>query len=474
MLALPMPTGRTDEAALSGALLAPLSDFVAARLGLDFPEQRWRDLQRGIAAAAAEFGIADSEACARWLLSADLERKHIEILASHLTIGETYFFREPGSLDALRDHVLPELLRRRAGERELRVWSAGCSTGEEAYSLAILLDGLIPDAEKWNVTLLATDINPAFLRKAAAGIYGEWSFRGTPNWVRQRYFKERKDGRLQLAAHIRARVTFSYLNLADDVYPSLLNSSNAQDVILCRNVLMYFTPDRIKKISGNFHRCLIDGGWLIVSPTETSDSLFPGFAPVEFTGTFLYRKSDAAGRPPASPSPLIPPLPATALVAAPPSPPVANAPEAATALAQDAIESPAAAARRCANQGRLAEALEWCAAALAADKLDPAHYYLQASVEQEQGRSEAAVCSLERALYLDPGFVLAHFALGNIELSQGRRHQAERHYTRTLALLRSHADDELLPEAEGLTAGRLAEIVGSLRAGLQRAEKGPA
>ena len=474
----------TGEAAptLPGALLAGLSDFVAVRLGLHFPEPRWRDLQRGITAAAAEFGFADGETCARWLLTASPKREHIDVLASHLTVGETYFFREKDSLDALGEHVLPALLRsRRNGGQRLRIWSAGCCTGEEAYSLAILLDGLIPDPAAWNISILATDINPGFLRKAAEGVYGDWSFRGTPEWVRQRYFRKCQDGRLQLSPHIRARVTFSYLNLAADVYPSLVNNSNAMDVILCRNVLMYFTADQARKTVAHFRNCLVDGGWLMVSPTETSNSLFPGFSPVEFRGAFFYRKSDGTGRP-IEPGPeIIQPAPAAdapdpwqpiaSAVADDPGRPVPVAFKEAEPLADDEVEPPSDAARRCANQGRLAEAFDWCAAAIAADKLDPAHYYLQASIEQELGRTDAAVRSLLRALYLDSGFVLARFALGNLELSQGRRRQAERHFAHTLALLRGHADDALLPEAEGLTAGRLAEIVSSVLASLPREER---
>ena len=467
---------------LPGALLAGLSDFVAVRLGLHFPEARWRDLQRGVTAAAAEFGFADGETCARWLLGASPTREQVDVLASHLTVGETYFFREQDSLDALGDHVLPELLRRRRnGGQRLRIWSAGCCTGEEAYSLAILLDGLIPDPAAWNISILATDINPGFLRKAAEGVYGDWSFRGTPDWVRQRYFRKRQDGRLQLSAHIRARVTFSYLNLAADVYPALVNNSNAMDVILCRNVLMYFTADQARKTVARFRNCLVDGGWLVVSPAETSNSLFPGFSPVEFPGAFFYRKSDGIGRPiesgpefiqtpPAAEAP-DPWQPIAGTGAHQPGRPMSVACRQAEPHADDAVEPPGGAARRCANQGRLAEAFDWCAVAIAADKLDPAHYYLQASIEQELGRTDAAVRSLERALYLDSGFVLARFALGNLELSQGRRRQAERHFVHTLALLRGHADDELLPEAEGLTAGRLAEIVSSVLASLPREER---
>ena len=206
---------------LPDPLVARLSDFLAQQIGLHFPKERWSDLKRKIAAAAPAFGAPDAESCAQRLLSAPLTRNQIEILASHLTVGETYFLREKKSFDLLEQQIFPELLRARAGaERRLRVWSAGCCSGEEPYSLAILLDRLIPGFRDWNITLLATDINPEFLRKAADGVYGEWSFRDAPAWLRERYFKKRKNGRFEIDPHIRNRVTFSYLNLAEDVYRS--------------------------------------------------------------------------------------------------------------------------------------------------------------------------------------------------------------------------------------------------------------
>ncbi|MBI2224552.1 MAG: molybdopterin-dependent oxidoreductase, partial [Betaproteobacteria bacterium] len=168
-------------------LLSSLSEFLAAQMGLHFPRERWGDLERGIAAAASEFGMADVQSCINWLVSTSLTRNQVEILASHLTVGETYFFREQRSFEMLEEHVLPEILRVRGetGSR-VRIWSAGCCTGEEPYSIAMLLDRLIPDAVKRNFTILATDINPRFLRKAAEGVYSDWSFRETPAWIRER------------------------------------------------------------------------------------------------------------------------------------------------------------------------------------------------------------------------------------------------------------------------------------------------
>jgi chemotaxis protein methyltransferase CheR len=213
-------------------------------------------------------------------------------------VGETYFFRDKQSFDAIEQHVLPALLRaRETGERRLRIWSAGCCTGEEPYSIAMLLDRLLPSAETWHITLLATDINPAFLRKAAEGEYGEWSFRSTPDWIRDRYFHPRRGGRFKLDDQIRKRVTFSYLNLADDAYPSLTSNTNAMDIIFCRNVLMYFDAKHARTVVENLRRALVDGGWLIVSPAETSSALFSSFTTVEFEGAILYRNDGAMKAP---------------------------------------------------------------------------------------------------------------------------------------------------------------------------------
>lgn len=480
------------QATLPDSLLSSLSELVATRTGLSFPPERWSDLERGIAAAAPDFNFADGESCARWLLSAPLTRRMNEVLASRLSVGETYFFREKRSLEILGEQVLPQLLQARRQEKRLRIWSAGCSTGEEAYTIAMLLDGLIPDLKDWNVTILATDFNPEFLRKAAQGVYGEWSFRDAPGWLRGRYFTARGDGRFEILPRIRKMVTFSYLNFADDVYPSLSNNTGAMDIIFCRNVLMYFTAQRAKQVAGNFHRALVNGGWLVVSPAEASNALFSPFAPVEFPGAVLYRKTaDIGSQPLVAGHPVLPlfeaaeamssmpPValaePVSAILPEPPDAanPAENLSTAQAGQVQASLEDerglPLRMARDCANQGRLGEALEWCEQAIAADKLNPAHHYLLATILQEQGQHDTAIQSLMRALYLDPDFVLAHFALGNLHHSQGRYRQAQRHFENVLLLLRRHPPDETLPEADGLTAGRLAEITTALLESLPQA-----
>ena len=471
--------------ALPPHLLTRLSEFVAERMGLHFPPERFDDLERGVRAAAPEFGYGERELseCAEWLLGTPLTREQIQILARDLTIGETYFLREKNTWDALSERILPELIAARRGrEQRLRFWSAGCCTGEEPYSLAILLRRAIPDLKHWHVTILATDLNPTFLHKAALGVYGEWSFRDAPAWLRHECFRRNPSGHWEILAEFKRMVEFFNLNLAEDPYPSLDNDTNAMDVILCRNVLMYFASDAARKAGVKFHHALVPGGWLLVSPSEASQALLPQFAPVNLPGAILFQKAAE----PAVPAP-IPPANdernTSPPVEPPPCPPEPTGPAlyaAALSLYEEGSYAEAVArlaefcqrrpleprscmllARTLANQGQLGDALGWCDQAIAADRLSPAAHYLRATILQEQGQLGEAVHALKRAIYLDSQFVLAHFDLGNLALKQGHPKEARRQMEFALGLLRRcHAEDPV-PEAEGLTAGRLAEIIES-------------
>lgn len=475
-----------------------LSGFIADAMGLHFPRERWTDLQRGLTGAADEFGFDDIAACADWLLSAPLTKEQLQVLAGHLTIGETYFFRDKQTFDVLANSVLPELIRSQRGrEQRLRLWSAGCCSGEEAYSLAILLRQVLPDLTDWHVTILATDINARFLRKAVAGSYGEWSFRDAPAGLKERYFNRSADGRYVVMPEIKEMVAFAHLNLAEDVYPSLATDTNAMDLIFCRNVLMYFAPEQARKVIGNIHRSLVDGGRLFVSPSEASPALFPRFAALTFPGVILYQKNGANARggqrsmpapighaelfTPTRAQPLAPEQPPTTRQMRPV--PIETSPTHAAAAslykqgryaeASDALlalclahnpEPPAFSllARALANQGKLSDALTWCDRWIAADKLDSAGHYLRAVILLEYGDPEQARRSLQRAIYFHPEFILAHFALGNLARQRGNPSEADKHFGNALRLLAGHPTDALLLESDGLTAGRLIETITTL------------
>ena len=277
---------------ISTILLSELGRHITRQMGLHFSERNWSSLRRGLKSAAQEFGYADSESCARWLLSSRMSSTQVDTLARHLTIGETYFFRDTKIFEALENRVLPEILfARQSEERRLRIWSAGCSSGEEPYSIAILLTRLLPNIEDWNISILATDLNVSVLQKAQKGVYSDWSFRSPPSWLKERYFRRREKS-FELSPTIKRMVTFAPLNLAEDVYPSLSSNTNAIDIIFCRNVIMYFPLELQQKVIQQFHHALVHGGWLIVSPSEASSHLFPQYVTVNFPGTIFFMKGE--------------------------------------------------------------------------------------------------------------------------------------------------------------------------------------
>ena len=433
---------------ISNLLIAKFSDFVAGHFGLHFPPERHADLQRGIRAAAEEFGYDDDADCVKWLMSAPLTKLQIEVLAGNLTVGETYFFREKKSFEALEREILPKLIHaRRNGDRRLRLWSAACCTGEEAYSLAILLHRLLPDLRDWNVTILATDVNPRFLHKASQALFGKWSFRDAPGWLRDNYFTTAGENQCAILPEIRRMVTFEHLNLVQDIYPSLFNDTNAMDIIFCRNVLMYFVPEQAQRVVKNLHHCLVEGGWLILSATETSPIIAPEFVPVHLEGAILYRKN--------APEPVPAAIPAPPPVAVSVPKPEEQGPPAPSEDSPTLVQT----AHDLANEGRLEEALVYADKGVSAEKLNPRAHYLRALILLEQGALQDAAKDMHRTIYLDHGFVLAHFALANMARNAGRTKQADKHFENALNQLREHRQDEILPESDGLTAGRLAEII---------------
>lgn len=481
--------------------ISQLSELITPLMGLYFPEARWGDLERGIVSAARELGFADIEAFIKWLGSTPLTKNHVEILANHLTVGETYFFRDKESFQVIENRILPELLRsRQESEKRLRIWSAGCSTGEEPYSIAILLSRMIPGLKDWNITITATDINLRSLKKASEGLYSEWSFRNVPSWIKESYFERTENGHYEIIPPIRKMVTFQYLNLAEDVYPSLLNNTNAMDMIFCRNVLMYFSPDRAKKAVHGFYNSLLNDGWLLVSPTEAFKHITDYFTTANFSGAIFYRKVGKkqrivedirfAEKPSCMPAveqkaefpatfgvvaeeppprkiekpkvPEAPPDPYTEAVMMFEHGRYAEAAEKLIELSLDGKGNPKALAllaRACANQGRLADALKWCKEAIADDALNPGYHYLLAIILLENGLLEETIQSLKKALYLDPHFVLAYFVLGNIMQKQGEPETSRKYFKNAFELASAHKPEEALPESEGMTAGRLSEII---------------
>jgi len=175
------------------ALLKQTRDLIASRTGLLMRDQDDAMLHKVVAERVKVLNLSGVEQYCQLLESDAYIRHEREEIATHLTTGETYFFRDSGQHVLLQNRILPELIERRKLKRTLRVWCAACSSGEEAYSLAILLDELMADQSQWDILILGTDINHSAIEKARQGIYTEWSFRGMSDERRQRYFHRHKD-----------------------------------------------------------------------------------------------------------------------------------------------------------------------------------------------------------------------------------------------------------------------------------------
>lgn len=497
-------------------LLGRLSEFVQDQIGLFYPKERWLELLKAIKEASAEFGFDDVESCINWLLSSPLRKNQIEILAKKLTVGETYFLREKKTIEALETKVLPFLIKSRSKtNKSLKIWSAGCCTGEEPYTIAILLTQLIPDIENWDINIYGTDINPEFLQKASVGIYRSWSFRNTPYWLKEKYFNTVENSLFEIKPYIKKFVKFSYLNLAEDIYPSYNNCFHDIDLIFCRNVLMYFQLKMTKKIGNKFFETLNNDGWFIVGASETSHILFPEFISVTFPGAILYRKDrnnifkddDVQIYDPKQlkfsyiekeEKNKIPTLPSMEFLNIKIEEKITEKIKEEKEFNSDEIDEDSEngfyaealnfyriseyqlaidmlrdsfsdkqmksqeiilISRSYANLGNIDKALIWCEKAIAIDKLNPGYYYFHGVILQEKGKFMAARTSLKRAIYLDSDFVIPHYMLGNINRQQGRIKESDKNYENVLSLLELFKRDDILPESEGMTAGRLKEVI---------------
>ncbi len=216
-----------------------------------------------------------------------------EELTFLLTIGETYFFRDHGQIALLKNRILPELIesKRTETKRSLRIWSAGCSTGEEVYSLAILVKELIPDWDKWNILILGTDINSQSIEKAKQGIYDSWSFRMVDPKLKQRYFKQQQS-KWEVDQQIRSMVKFYTGNLLADPFPSATSDIHNMDIIVCRNVFIYFDSQTISVILKKFYNTLNSQGYLIAGHTELYGQNLGQLQAKVFPESVVYQRSE--------------------------------------------------------------------------------------------------------------------------------------------------------------------------------------
>jgi chemotaxis protein methyltransferase CheR len=443
--------------------------------------------------------------------------KELRSVAAQVTVPETYFFRVADHFRALLEAVLPQRMKAQNGHRQLRFLSAGCASGEEPYSLAMLLSAH-PELAGWQLDILGVDINPAVIAKARIGRYSPWSLRETNADLRRRYFRALgKD--FQINESIRQMVSFEEGNLADG--RSSFWRPGAYDVIFFRNVLMYLTPEAGEEVVSRTAQSLAPEGYLFLGPAESLRGLSQEFHLCHTHGTFYYQRRSSAVLSPGQPSrpdrtpfresrSLQPSLslPETGGAwieaikraaeridrlahssdsqgGAPPPPEASGVVasdlpvdmSAALNLLQrerfaDALESlrdlPAAAqggtdvqllrAVLLANRGDLPLAQEACASVLKADEFSAGAHYVLALCREHAGQPDEAMDHDRTAAYLDHSFAMPHLHLGLQAKRQGELAVARQELKMAALLLAREDSSRMLLFGGGFSREALVEL----------------
>jgi len=477
---------------------------------MDFSAGRSNELLRRLYSLALEQQPVEQPAndFADWLQAlafADWDAALLQRLVPAFSVGETYFRRDSDTFDWLAQHHLATLVarRRQSGQRTLRLWSAACCTGEEAYSLLFLLDELLgAERESWRLELVASDINMEFLVRAQQGVYGSNAFRSNDAVFCRRYFQA--EGRFwRVRPAWRARIRFVQYNLIDDLQASLLPNA---DLILCRNVLMYFSPMRATAVLKRLLGCLNDHGLLLLSAVEAGIATQAGLTGSWAGCNYALAKTGQAVANPVVLSPssgdavslACPPVArsqtrpiAVVELVTPlqrPSTPVENLAGAAEnywqqaqqtlnagqhSEAREALMSYLACAslgpsqqhqacllvaRSWADQLRFEEAQDWVRRALELQPDSAMSYWLQAQLAQHAGDDQGALLALQKTLYLDSDFILGYFLQARLLAAQGRVEASNKALLICQHLLEQQIAESLVPYSDGMSCAQLLRL----------------
>lgn len=282
----------TPEIKMSDEEFRLLRDFVYQHCGLHFTEESKYLLERRLGKRLQHHRLKNFKDYYYLLrYNRDKDQELTEVV-NQLTTNETYFFREDFQLQTFTKEILPELRDRKAksGERKLRIWSAGCSTGEEPYTIAMLILEN-PAFRDWQVEIIGTDISQRVLQVARKGIYGTSSFRATNERYKRQYFDE-VDGKCRISDRVKKLVTISHLNLFDNPRVTLLGK---MDVVFCRNVIIYFDLAGKKRVVENFHQRLKPEGFLLLGHSESLMNVTNAFALRHYTHDMVYQRPAVDG-----------------------------------------------------------------------------------------------------------------------------------------------------------------------------------
>jgi chemotaxis protein methyltransferase CheR len=273
-----------------------LRDLIHERFGLFFDDNQRASLRARLQGRLASRGLRSFENYFHELRFAPDSAEELVSMVTHLTNNETYFYREGPQLNVFADHVLRQTKERKSStaDRTLRLLSAGCSTGEEAYTLAMIVFDSGQFFWNWDVEVVGLDVDLSALEKARRGVYQHNSFRALPPEVKARHFVPAGPGFFQVKEPIRRMVTWRRGNLVE---PEGFEGLAPLDVIFCRNVLIYFSDAMILRVVRILRNVLAPGGYLCLGHAESLSRITDLFMPVRFQGAMVYQAASAAGWP---------------------------------------------------------------------------------------------------------------------------------------------------------------------------------
>jgi chemotaxis protein methyltransferase CheR len=464
-----------------------IARLISARTGLSFRSDQRHASERGIQRAMKRSQVNSLD---RYVELIQYDVQTLNDAIDELTIGETYFFREPKHFAHIRRVILPGIRQLRGEGHQVRIWSAGCASGEEAYSLAIVCE---EEGIGETSHILATDISAMALSRAREATYREWSFRGEGAAVAKKYLTFKHD-RYKLDERIARRVQFEFLNLALDMYPSFATGTKGLDLILCRNVLIYFDRETVRAVARRLYDSLSDGGWLIAASGDPPMNEFAAFETVLSEDGVFYRRPTTNRT--SNFQTLLEKLSEEATATRPideetvkfrVDEETVNFGRTASANAgnESHLKLSLAEAKIALDRGEYDQVVEltegWSSDATACvlhlkalanidtslavkkckdfvqrHSLSPELQFLHAVLLMELNLDVEAVQAAQSAVFLDRTSPAAHFLLGSILQRRGSIDAAQRHFRNARNLCLSRPRDERVPMAESETAGGLA------------------
>ncbi|MEA3354622.1 MAG: CheR family methyltransferase [Campylobacterota bacterium] len=430
-------------------------DFMILYFGISLKGENELNIERKLKKICYELKFKSVDECISKITDSPSSNT-LDIISKHFLINESYFFRDLRCFETLENDILKKLISKRAksGEKYLRIWSAGCSCGEEPYSISILLHKLIPDIKSWNIRILATDINPENLQKAKKGIYTLWSLRDTPKWVKENYFIE-EDKHFKIISNVKELVVFKKQNLVEDIFSDFLFNTKSIDIILCRNVMIYFDQKKSEDIVNKFYDCLADEGYLIIAPAEASVETLNRFNVTNFKKGTFYQKKRIDTREEVQVDFYENKDDEPVVIADK----TVDKTDISTKEEINNTENVLNKIKTLANRGDFRKALDECEILLENNKNISELYYIYGLLLCEIGEYTKAIEAFKYTLYLDQEFIVAYIAFGSLLQTLNRAKDAERYYTKAYKLLKSLDPAAIVKYSEGLTAGYLLQMI---------------